>query len=686
MNPQDLSLTFLQEAEDLLAEIETAALSLNPSVSNEESVNHIFRAFHTIKGSGSMFGFDKVAAFTHHVETLLDQVRDGTVAVTDHLPSIILAAADHIKLLLGAAQGGPAVDMNLQAALLETVVQMTQPVATSVAASKPAAQNGGTLPSWVINFHPDPNILISGGNPLLLIRDLKKLGMCIVEGRADDLPLLTEIDAEACYLSWKIQLVGSCSEVDIRDVFLFVEDGSELVITPGEAISQVSQGSPGKELTDYSTAASVQDAIVMPAPTISQVPALTDSVAASPSQAPNKEATVRVPAARLDRLVNLVGELVMNQSRLASAAEPFHSPELAGPVEEIDRLVSELRDDVLQIRMMPIGSIFGKFRRLVRDLSLQLGKEIDLVTVGEDTELDKSILDQLSEPLVHMLRNSIDHGIESPAVRREKGKATKGTIRLTAVHRGSAVVVSIEDDGGGLNRDVIRSKAISKHLIAADANLSEKEIFNLILMPGFSTAATVTSVSGRGVGMDVVKRQIDALRGSLNISSKPGKGTCMSLTLPLTLAIIDGLLVETGNSQYIIPLASVTENVELHESERLLNNGRNIVAVRGELIPYIDLRQLFKTDGAPPSISKIVLVQYEEHRVGLVVDRVLGTYQTVIQALGKFFHNIGVVSGSTIMGDGRVSLILDIASIVRMAESQGHVDVRNMENGGRIAA
>ena len=686
MNPQDLSLTFLQEAEDLLAEIETAALSLNPSVSNEESVNHIFRAFHTIKGSGSMFGFDKVAAFTHHIETLLDQVREGTIAVTDHLPSIILAAADQIKLLLGAAQGGPAVDMSLQAALLETVAQMTQPAAQGMAEDKPAARNERTLPSWVIKFHPDPNILISGGNPLLLIRDLKKLGACIVEGRAEDLPLLTEIDAEACYFSWTIQLVGSCTEVDIRDVFLFVEDGSELLITPGEEISPAGQNSEVKASTDCPITASVQDAIVLSAATIPQPPLQTEAVAAPSSQATTKEATVRVPAARLDRLVNLVGELVMNQSRLASAAEPFHSPELAGPVEEIDRLVSELRDDVLQIRMMPIGSIFGKFRRLVRDLSLQLGKEIDLVTVGEDTELDKSILDQLSEPLVHMLRNSIDHGIESPALRREKGKPSKGTIRLIAVHRGSDVVVSIEDDGGGLNRDVIRSKAISKHLIAADANLSEKEIFNLILMPGFSTAATITSVSGRGVGMDVVKRQIDALRGSLNISSKPGKGTCMSLTLPLTLAIIDGLLVETGNSQYIIPLASVTENVELHESERLLNNGRNIVAVRGELIPYIDLRQLFKTDGAAPSISKIVLVQYEEHRVGLVVDRVLGTYQTVIQALGKFFHNIGVVSGSTIMGDGRVSLILDIASIVRMAESHGDVDMKNMENGGRIAA
>jgi two-component system chemotaxis sensor kinase CheA len=357
----------------------------------------------------------------------------------------------------------------------------------------------------------------------------------------------------------------------------------------------------------------------------------------------------------------------MNQSRLVTASSRFHAPELAAPVEEIERLVAELRDDVLQIRMMPIGTIFARFRRLVHDLSLQLGKEIELITEGEETELDKSILDALGEPLVHLLRNSIDHGIESVADRLAKGKPRQGHIRLTAMHRGSDVVVSIEDDGAGLDRAAIRAKAVAKQIIAPDANLSDKEILNLILLPGFSTAQNVTSVSGRGVGMDVVKRHIDALRGSLSVTSESGKGACVALTLPLTLAIIDGLLVEAGESQYIIPMAVVTENVELARTERVRNNGRNLVAVRGELIPYIDLRESFGVGGAGPDISKIVLVRYEDHRIGLVVDRVMGTHQTVIQALGKFFRNIEVVSGSTVMGDGRVALILDVAGIVRLA-------------------
>lgn len=395
-----------------------------------------------------------------------------------------------------------------------------------------------------------------------------------------------------------------------------------------------------------------------------------ETVRTSGAQTLPREASVRVPASRLDRLVSLVGELVMNQSRLVTAASRFHAPELAAPVEEVEWLVAELRDDVLQIRMMPIGTIFGRYRRLVHDLSMQLGKEIDLITEGEETELDKSILDALGEPLVHLLRNSIDHGIEVPQERRAKGKPRRGTIRLLASHRGSDVVVSIGDDGAGLDREAIRAKAIARQIIAPDANLSDKEILNLVLLPGFSTAETVTSVSGRGVGMDVVKRQIDALRGLLSVASEPGKGACVSLTLPLTLAIIDGLLVEAGESQFIVPMALVTENTELPRTDRTRSNGRNLVAVRGELIPYIDLRETFRMDGHGPAISKIVLVRYEEQRVGLVVDRVMGTHQTVIQALGRFFRNIEVVSGSTVMGDGRVALIIDVASIVRLADRQ----------------
>ncbi len=672
-NPVD---TFLQEADELLAEIEAAALAMSGDPAGSEAVNRIFRAFHTIKGSGAMFGFDGVAAFTHHVETLLDQVREGSVPVSEELSNLILAATDQIKLLLQAAQGGAPVDEILQAALLEKVRGLSATAAepTNCADAPVSAAAAAGEKNWHIHFRPDSGMLSRGGNPVLLFRDLKKLGECLIQGHVDTLPALAEMETAVCYLWWTVALTTVASLSDIRDVFLFVEDGSELRIELAEDAPETQSVDVAKPSTDTARASAPDG-----------TPAVEPEARTAGVQTQPREATVRVPATRLDRLVTLVGELVMNQSRLATAASRFHAPELAAPVEEIERLVAELRDDVLQIRMMPIGTIFARFRRLVHDLSAQLGKEIELVTEGEETELDKSILDQLAEPLVHLLRNSIDHGIEPAADRLAKGKPRQGVIRLVASHRGSDVVVSIEDDGAGLNRDAIRAKAVSKQLMAPDANLSDKEILNLILLPGFSTAQSVTSVSGRGVGMDVVKRQIDVLRGSLSVTSEPGKGACVSLTLPLTLAIIDGLLVEAGASQYIIPMAVVTENVELLESERARNNGRNLVAVRGELIPYIDLRESFQMDGAEPAISKIVLVRHEDHRVGLVVDRVMGTHQTVIQALGRFFRNIHVVSGSTVMGDGRVALILDIAGVVHLADSRCQVG-RSSSEVPRIAA
>lgn len=381
-----------------------------------------------------------------------------------------------------------------------------------------------------------------------------------------------------------------------------------------------------------------------------------------------KESTVKVPAARLDRLVGLVGELVMNHSRLAQAAAHVGAPELTAPVEEIERLVCELRDSVLGIRMMPIGSAIGRFRRLVHDLSAELGKEVDLVTEGEETELDKSVLDQLGDPLVHIFRNSIDHGIELPEERQRRGKPQRGVIRLVAVHSGSDVIVSIEDDGRGLDREAILAKAMERQLVASDAVLSDRDVFNLILLPGFSTAKKITNVSGRGVGMDVVKRQIDALHGALTIRGEAGKGTKVMLKLPLTLAIIDGLVVQLDSDRLILPMTVVTETVELHRDARTRGNGRNVIAVRGELIPYIDLREEFDSDGDHPEISKIVIVQHEEQRVGLLVDRVLGTHQTVIQPLGKFLKKIDVASGSTVMGDGRVALVLDVGAVVRRAD------------------
>jgi two-component system chemotaxis sensor kinase CheA len=651
--------TFLTEADELISNIEQSALSLGDNESGAEAVNQLFRAFHTIKGSGAMCGLLEVSGFTHHVETLLDKVREGTVAVSPELSDLVLAAADQIKLLLAIEHGGKPVAPESNRRILERIAELSNaPVSPELPPSRAEeCEAESKIRTWEIRFRPDPSLLACGGNPVLLFRDLRKLGQCDIVGHTDGVPALNRLQPELCYFWWTLTLQTAAGENAIRDVFLFVEDGSNLEV---EMLRELP--------LDPITRAEPRDA---PANSTAKSPVGEDNSGGEGlRKALVKESTVRVPAGRLDRLVNLVGELLMNQSRLSQAASQVGAPELANPVQEMERLVAELREDVLGIRMLPIGTIFGRFRRLVHDLSTELGKEADLITEGAETELDKSILDQLGEPLVHLLRNSMDHGFGRPEDRVACGKPRRGVIRLMAEHAGSDIVITIEDDGRGIDRAAVRQKAIEKQLITPAATLNDKEILNLVLLPGFSTAPKVTSVSGRGVGMDVVKKQIEALRGSLSITSEEGKGCRVAITLPLTLAIIEGLLVQVGVDQFIIPMAAITENVELLSAERARNNGRNLIAVRGELVPYIDLRQTFRLGSDVPAIEKVVIVRHEDHRVGLVVDRVLGTHQTVIQSLGKFFKNVSVVSGATIMGDGRVALIMDIAAVVRHAQAQ----------------
>jgi two-component system chemotaxis sensor kinase CheA len=611
--------TFLQEAEELIADIEQSALGLAAEADQAETVNRLFRAFHTIKGSSAMCGFDAVAAFTHNVESLLDRARTGAVAVSPQLAEVVLQAADQIQVLLQAAQSGSAVPAGAGEALTGAI-----------------ASFGNTAErQWKIRFRPDAALLANGGNPLTLLRELRELGACEIAAHTDAIPSLDSIQPDACYLWWEITLSTAAGENAIRDVFIFVEDGGVLEIAPAAAEPVPESASPPARETQ---------------------------------KAAIKEATVRVPAERLDRLVRLVGEFVMNHSCLAQATAQQHAIELSNPVQVLERLVGELRDTVLGIRMLPIDTLFGRFRRLVHDLSAELGKNVDLVTEGGETELDKSILDQLGDPLVHCLRNSLDHGVEPAAERAARGKPARATIRLSAVHTGSSVVIAIEDDGRGIDREAVRAKAIEKQLVAPGATLSDRDVLNLILLPGFSTAQSVTSVSGRGVGMDAIQRQIELLRGSLALASEPGRGARVSITLPLTLAIIDGLLVEAAGDRFIVPMAAVVENVELTRQERARHNGRNLLSVRGKLVPYLNLQEIFAAGGEPTAIAKAVIVQHGEERVGLLVERVLGSHQTVIQSLGKLYRNVEVVSGATIMGDGRVALILDVARLIAFAD------------------
>ncbi|MBK1877473.1 chemotaxis protein CheA [Pelagicoccus mobilis] len=632
---------FLLEAEDLLSVIEQGALDIAQDMTDSDCINRLFRAFHTIKGSGAMFGFDEVAAFTHNVETVLDEVRSGKISFTPTLIELILASKDHIKNILAEdADKKTGETLTSELALILGTTQ-TQPSPSQEAKETPAQKESGPK-SYQIYFKPSPDIAAHGLEPASLLDELRDLGACRIAIDLDELPKLDELQAESCHLAWNIELETEQGIDAIKDVFIFVEDESTIRIVQ----SDTPQSSAANQNNDSAEAAPKQPA------------------KASPKKSGVPQSNVRVPSEKLDRLVNLVGELVMNQSRLSQISTSIDSTELDTPVEEIERLVSELRDSVLGIRMMPIGSTFGRFRRLVFDLSSELGKEVELITEGEETELDKTVLDQLGDPLVHLIRNSLDHGIESPETRAAQGKSPRGTLRMSASHEGSQVVVKIEDDGQGMDPNKILEKAIEKGVVPPDANLSEREIFNLIFHAGFSTAQQVTNVSGRGVGMDVVKRQLESLRGSIQISSKQGAGTTVSLTLPLTLAIIDGQLVEIGGDRYIMPMSAITENVEITADERTTQNGRNLITVRGDLVPYIRLRELFEyTDAAPP-IEKVVIVKHNGERIGFVVDRVLGSHQTVIQSLGKFYKEIRVVSGSTIMGDGKVALILDVAGLI----------------------
>lgn len=657
MSVPNHSATFLQEAEELLQQIEAVALDLEANPADLDVVNRLFRAFHTLKGSGSMFGFDAVAGFTHHVETMLDKVREGRLAITPQIVTLILASRDHIQTLLGSDPAGTPALSEVSDRIAAEVGRLSgaeAPAEGATPAAATVAKSETKLATYRIFFRPDPAIFLGGLDPVCLLNDLRSLGDCTIETHTDAVPPLEELEADHCYLAWTVTLTTTQPETAIRDVFIFAEDGAEL------RIERVTSTAPAPA----PTAAEMVSAERAPTEIArTSASAIAQKATAAPS-------TVRVPSDRLDRLVNLVGELVINQSRLSAAQAKGGNPELAQPVESMERLIAELRDSVLSIRMMPIGATFSRFQRLVRDLSSELGKEIDLVTEGAETELDKTVIDQLGDPLVHLIRNSMDHGIEGPDERLAKGKPRRGTLRLTAAHEGAHVVITIDDDGRGLDTAAIRSKAEEKGLITPDAQLTEAETFNLIFLPGFSTAKVISSVSVRGVGMDVVKRTIEGLRGSISLSSPAGRGTVVRLTLPLTLAIIDGLLVEIENNRFIVPMTAVSENVELTRAERLANNGRNAVDVRGALVPYIPLRDLFEVRGRDPELEKIVIVAFEGERLGLVVDRVIGSHQTVIQSLGPFYRGVDLFSGTTIMGDGRVAMILSLPGILRYATKQ----------------
>ncbi len=676
---------YRQEALELLVQVEESILDLEENPEDFEAVNRLFRAMHTIKGSGAMFGFDDIAAFSHHVENAMDKVREGLIPITGELINLVLSSRDHIKSMLVSGESLGPEELEKGAAIISDLGKLIP--------DDPKPDQDETDPSFIpppeepeskqintsyrIRFKPDENIFSTGMDPVLLLDELAGLGDCRITAQTDHLPLLDDFDPERFYLAWDITLTTSSGLNAIKDVFIFVEDDSDISISVIQEHAAPELEEPPPKLGDIlvdrgdisrEAVANALDnqkkigEVLIENGVISKEKinsALKEQQALKTVQKSTVSSTVRVPSDRLDKLINLVGELVITQASLTQVATEIDHTGLAGPVEEIQRLTGELRDNVLNIRMMPIGTTFSKFRRLVRDLSSELGKEINLTTSGAETEMDKTILERLDDPLVHLIRNSIDHGIETADVREEKGKPAAGSIFLSAAHLGTDVMITIQDDGAGLNVESILQKAISKGLVTENDDLSEQEIFQLIFAPGFSTAQSVTSVSGRGVGMDVVKRTIDTLRGTIEVDSRTGKGTSITLKLPLTLAIINGLLVTIGDDFFVLPLMSVHECVEMDMAEKEKARGRNILNVRGEIVPYIRLRDHFGINGNHSDLEHMVIADVHSKRIGFVVDHVIGGHQTVIKTLGPIFRNINDISGATILGDGTVALILD---------------------------
>ncbi|MFN7647503.1 MAG: chemotaxis protein CheA [Acidobacteriota bacterium] len=638
--------SFCEEARDLLSDLEAALLQLENDPEDQETIGSVFRVMHTIKGSGAMFGFDAVANFTHNIESVYELVRSGGLLVSPALISLTLRARDHILHLLEATVSGAVLDQATGNGILrdlEKVVGVSHPEAASpVARGSASPAISGAENVFSIRFVPPSDVFLRGTNLLPLFAELGSLGDLTVTADTAALPSLGALEPDRCYLAFTMQLRSTGSVNDIRDVFLFVDEGDSLTITMLAGVTaQAGPASPA-------------------APT----GAATATAAAKPVTS-----SLRVSANKLDELINIVGELVTMQARLSRFAVDSGEIEISYIAEETERLTNLLRDNTMSIRMIPIEATFARYRRLVRDLAAELGKEIELITEGGETELDKSLIDQIADPLVHIIRNSVDHGIESPADRRRAGKPSCGRLVLSAAHTGSQVLIRITDDGRGIDPGRVRAKAIEKGLIDPHAELTEAEVFALIFRTGFSTAATVSSVSGRGVGMDVVKRNVEAMRGTIELASTPGRGTVITLQLPLTLAIIDGLLVRVSSQHFVFPVAQVLECMEMNVAD-VHGRRRGFIEVRDKLVPLIFLHEFFQLSAESVTRSHILVAHTSLGHFGFVVDEVIGDHKTVIKQLGPLYRKVEGLAGSTILSDGGIALILDSDRLAQSATNE----------------
>ncbi|MBV6745157.1 chemotaxis protein CheA [Xanthomonas vasicola] len=658
MDMNQLMQTFLAESRDLLEDMERHLLEAERGESSPDAVNAIFRAAHTIKGSGGLFDLPQLVGFTHVVESVLDLVRDESLTLSSELVGLLLVCCDHIHALVETAADPSHADPAALAAEAEPLLAQLQTYLQSSACGVTAAAIQHSTPEkqsghWRITLKLFADALRFGNSPLKLIRNLRGLGSVeSINTDTSQLPAFDDLDPEANYLGFQILLRSDADRAAIEDVFEFVREDCDLdiVAVPAPTDSAVLVA------TAPFAAAAAPSAVALTA-----VPAAAPARATADAGARNADArSIRVDADKLDRMIDLVGELIIAVSSTSANAQRTGDAQLLESASILAGLVEDVRESALQLRMVKIGGTFSRFQRVVHDVARELGKDIALVVAGEDTELDKSVVEKIGDPLTHLVRNAMDHGIEPADVRVARGKPARGTVGLNAYHDSGSIVIQITDDGGGLNRDRILAKALERGLIEPGRQLSDREVFAMIFEPGFSTAEKVTNLSGRGVGMDVVKRNITALRGTVEIDSAAGLGTTISVRLPLTLAIINGFQVGVGKSVFVVPLDVVEECVEFTP-----DYASDYLDLRGSVLPYVRLRELFALGGKTPPRESIVVIRQGAQRFGLVVDTLLGEWQTVIKPLSKVFAQVKGISGSSILGSGDVALILDVPSLIQ---------------------
>lgn len=655
---------FMAEATELMGDLEKGLLLLESDPSNVEAIGRVFRAMHTIKGSAGMFGFDSVSSLTHQIETVFDSIRNGKCALTPEILRVTFESLDHLHKLFVDPQLN---DDGLKQAQSFMLKQVEVLLANS-SDSQPSVVNNNTKEShwYYIKFEPNLNILRNGTNTFYLVEDLLALGEGIAIPYFKDLPSLEIIDPQLNYTCFEIALETTKTEVEIRDVFIFVASESQLeikaipssdIVLSDQTRQQIWQSHTIHQPLGYDALCN----LIIPVKKQK-----TEVVSGSIENQRNKPTTssIRVASDRLDELMNLVSELVTTQASLSLFADRSESPGLSNISENVEKITRRLRDNAFTMSLIPIESLVVRFQRLVRDLSKELNKDIIFKTEGVETEIDKSIIEKLTDPLLHLLRNSLDHGIEAPDERVRKGKPKQGVLLLKSYYSGANVVIEITDDGAGINLEKVKSKAISKGLITADAVMDDKELTNLIFMAGFSTAEQVTGVSGRGVGMDVVRRNISDIRGDIEISTKQNIGTTFSIRLPLTLSIIDGLLVRIGQTDFVLPLGSVNKCYEV-ETSTLEKSFNQWVTLEGQRTPFLFLRKEFEIDHKAPLYSQVIKIMHEGHSVGLAVDKIVGEYQAVLKPLGDFYRHQEEYSGATILGDGSVAIVLDPYKLIK---------------------